>query len=63
VADTGLRVATQAFTHTSGQTVSKGEVRTSSDALVTALPGFWTVLDNADPDIPKGKYAWVRQRG
>jgi hypothetical protein len=62
MADTGLRVALQAFA-VAGQVLSKNEVRTSSDAVVTAQPQFFAVIDNADPDIPKGKYAWDRIRG
>jgi hypothetical protein len=62
MADTGLRVALQAF-NTAGQAVAKGEVRISSDALVTALPAFWATIDDADADIPRGKYSWIRQRG
>jgi hypothetical protein len=62
MADTSLRYALQAF-NSGGQAVAKGEVRTSTDALVTALPSYWATIDNADADIPRGKYAWIRQRG
>jgi hypothetical protein len=62
MADTGLRVALVAYA-APGVVVSKNEVRTSSDALVTASPASWAIIDNADPLIPQGKFAWVRQRG
>jgi hypothetical protein len=62
MADTGLRYALVAFAAV-GQVVSKNEVRTSSDALVTAHPANWATIDNADPLIPQGKFAWDRIRG
>jgi hypothetical protein len=62
MADTGLRVATQAISLPT-QTISKGEVRLTADAAVTANPQFWATIDTADADIPRGKYGWVRIRG
>jgi len=63
MADTGLRYALQPFA-TGTQVVAKGEVRLSTDAAVTgSSASFWATIDTADPDIPKGKYAWDRIRG
>ena len=63
MADTGLRYATQAISLPT-QTISRGEVRASSDSAVTTTPAsFWATIDTADVDIAKGKLAWVRIRG
>ena len=35
----------------------------TADTAVTNNPQFWATLDNADADIPRGKYAWDRIRG
>jgi hypothetical protein len=64
VADTTLRYALQPFAHTSGQVVAAGEVRVSSDSVVTTTPAaWWGTIDNANTDIPKGKWKWVQHRG
>jgi hypothetical protein len=62
MADTGLRYALQPIA-TGTQVVSKGEVRLSTDAVVTANTALWATIDTADTDIPKGKYGWGRIRG
>ena len=62
MADTGLRYALTPIA-TAGQVIAKNEVRLSTDAAVTALPGLWGTIDTADANIPLGKFAWDRIRG
>jgi hypothetical protein len=53
MADTGLRYATQPISLPT-QTISKGEVRASSDAAVITTPAsFWATIDTADTRHPE----------
>jgi hypothetical protein len=62
MADTGLRAAKEPFAW-GAQVLSKGELRLSTDAVVVALPGFFTTVDNANAEISQGKWAFDRIRG
>jgi hypothetical protein len=62
MADTGLRAALQPFSWGT-QTLSRGELRLSTDAVVVALPTFFTTVDNANAEFSAGKFALDRIRG
>ena len=62
MADTGLRAARDAIAW-GNQTLSKGELRLSTDAIVVALPGLFTTVDNANAEFSAGKWSLDRIRG
>jgi hypothetical protein len=62
MADTGLRACTQPLSWGT-QTLSKGELRLSTDAVVVALPGLFTTVDNANAEFSQGKWSLDRIRG